>query len=104
MALQPFFGPWPLFQFINLYTGSLDKGSALRKATAYTQNNTNRINAQQTLMSRMGFEPTIPVFERAKTLHAFDRAANSIGSYSRVMLLLVFSFYVFPLVFLSMTP
>jgi hypothetical protein len=27
----------------------------------------------------MGFEPTIPVFERPKTVHALDRAATVIG-------------------------
>jgi hypothetical protein len=27
----------------------------------------------------MGFEPMIPVFERAKTVHALDRAATVIG-------------------------
>jgi hypothetical protein len=31
-------------------------------------------------MPRVGFEHTIPVFERAKTVHAFDRAATVIGS------------------------
>jgi hypothetical protein len=30
-------------------------------------------------MSRVGFEPTTPVFERAKTVHAWDRAATVIG-------------------------
>jgi hypothetical protein len=30
-------------------------------------------------MPRIGFEPTIPVFERAKTVHALDRAATEIG-------------------------
>jgi hypothetical protein len=30
-------------------------------------------------MPRKGFEPTIPAFERAKTLHALDRAATVIG-------------------------
>jgi hypothetical protein len=30
-------------------------------------------------MSRVGFEPTIPAFERAKTVHALDRAATVIG-------------------------
>jgi hypothetical protein len=30
-------------------------------------------------MSLVVFEPTIPVFERAKTVHALDRAANVIG-------------------------
>jgi hypothetical protein len=27
-------------------------------------------------MSRVGFEPTTPVFERAKTVHALKRAAT----------------------------
>jgi hypothetical protein len=31
-------------------------------------------------MPRVGFEPTIPVFERAKTVHALDRAAVVIGN------------------------
>jgi hypothetical protein len=30
-------------------------------------------------MSRVGFEPTIPVLERAKTAHNLDRAATVIG-------------------------
>jgi hypothetical protein len=30
-------------------------------------------------MLRVGFEPRIPVFERAKTVHALDRAATVIG-------------------------
>jgi hypothetical protein len=33
----------------------------------------------QTSVPRVGFEPTIPVFERAKTVHASDRAATLIG-------------------------
>jgi hypothetical protein len=33
----------------------------------------------QTSMPRLGFEPTIPVFERAKAVHALDRAATMIG-------------------------
>jgi hypothetical protein len=32
----------------------------------------------QTPMPRVGFEPTIPVFERAKTVHILDRAVNVI--------------------------
>jgi hypothetical protein len=31
-------------------------------------------------MLRVRFEPTIPVFEQAKTVHALDRAATVIGS------------------------
>jgi hypothetical protein len=30
-------------------------------------------------MSRLGFEPTIPEFEPAKTVHALDRVATVIG-------------------------
>jgi hypothetical protein len=31
----------------------------------------------------MGFELTIPVFERAKTVHASDRVVTVIGSFNR---------------------
>jgi hypothetical protein len=31
-------------------------------------------------MPRVGFEPMIPVFERAKTVHASDRAATVIDT------------------------
>jgi hypothetical protein len=31
-------------------------------------------------MSGAGFEPTMLVFERAKTVHALDRAATVIGN------------------------
>jgi hypothetical protein len=30
-------------------------------------------------MSQVGFEPTIPVFDRAKAVHALDRATTVIG-------------------------
>jgi hypothetical protein len=39
--------------------------------TTQTQN-----KRTQTSMPRVGFEPTTPVFERAKTVHALDRAAT----------------------------
>jgi hypothetical protein len=32
-------------------------------------------------MSRVGFEPTIPVFEREKTVHALDGAVTVIGNF-----------------------
>jgi hypothetical protein len=32
-------------------------------------------------MPQVGLEPTIPVFKRAKTVHALDPAATVIGSY-----------------------
>jgi hypothetical protein len=33
-------------------------------------------------MPQVGFEPTIPVFEWAKTVHALDRATTVIGKFS----------------------
>jgi hypothetical protein len=44
MALQPFVGPWPLFQFLDLFTqsaGLFGRGSARRKASTCPQGNTN---------------------------------------------------------------
>jgi hypothetical protein len=32
-------------------------------------------------MPQVGFEPTIPVFEQAKTVHALSRAVTVIGIY-----------------------
>jgi hypothetical protein len=32
-------------------------------------------------MAQVGFEPTIPVFEQAKTVHSLDRAATVIGRF-----------------------
>jgi hypothetical protein len=43
MALEPFVGPWPLFQLldpIHSWYDSLDGGSVRRKASIYTQNST----------------------------------------------------------------
>jgi hypothetical protein len=42
--------------------------------TAQTQNKRTQIS-----VSLIGFEPTVPVFERTKTVHALDRAATLIG-------------------------
>jgi hypothetical protein len=77
VALQPFVGPWPLSSFWILYTvGRIpwtgDQSVArplpiLR--TTQTQN-----ECTQTFLPRIGLEPTIPVFERAKTVHASDLA------------------------------
>jgi hypothetical protein len=50
-------------------------GRPLPAQATQTQN-----KRRQTSMPRVGFEPTIPVFERAKTLHSLDRAAIVIGT------------------------
>jgi hypothetical protein len=48
-----------------------------------THNTTHSQNKRrQTSMPWVGFELTIPVFERTKTVHALDRAATVIGAFS----------------------
>jgi hypothetical protein len=80
MALQPFVGLWPLLQFRNLFytdgrtpwTGDQPVARPLpTQRTTQTQN--KRIYKHTCL------EPMIPVFKRAKTFHALDRAATVIG-------------------------
>jgi hypothetical protein len=50
--------------------GFLGRGSARRKTSAYKQN-----KCTHTSKLPVGFEPTTPVFERAKTVHALDWAS-----------------------------
>jgi hypothetical protein len=82
MALQSFFGPWPIFRFLILYTVGRtpwtgDQPVARPLPTHGTTQTQNK--HIQTSMPLVGFEPTIPAFERAKTVHALDRAATVIG-------------------------
>jgi hypothetical protein len=65
-------GSWPLFQFLNPYTvrrtpwtgDQPDTKPLPTYRTTQTQN-----KHKQTPMPRVAFEPTIPVSERAKTVH-----------------------------------
>jgi hypothetical protein len=81
MVLHPFVGPWPLFlSFLIIYT--VDRTSwagdqLLAHRTSSTQN-----KRTQTPMPLMGFEPTAPVFKRAKTVHTLDRGATVFGTIS----------------------
>jgi hypothetical protein len=81
MALQPF-GTWPLFQFLNPYedgrTPWTGDQSVARQLPTHRTTQTQNI-CTQTSMLRVGLEPTFPVFERAKTVHALDRVATVIG-------------------------
>jgi hypothetical protein len=82
MALQPFVGPWPLFSFLILYTvcrtpWTVDQPVSRPLPTHRTTQTQNK--RTQTSMPLVGFEPTIPAFEREKTVHALDRAATVIG-------------------------
>jgi hypothetical protein len=56
-------------------TGDQSFARALpRHRTTQTQN-----KCTQTYMPQLGFEPTIPVFQRTKTVHTLDLAATVIG-------------------------
>jgi hypothetical protein len=68
-------GPWTLFQFLNLYTvgrtpWTEDQPVTRPLATHRTTQTQNK--RTQISMSWVGIEPTIPVFERAKTVQALD--------------------------------
>jgi hypothetical protein len=81
MALQPL-GPWPLLQFLNLYTVDRTPWTDVKlvarplptRRTTQTQS-----KCRETFMLRVEFELTIPMFEREKAVHALGRAATVIG-------------------------
>jgi hypothetical protein len=54
-------------------------GSALSQSGYVHRTTQTQKKHEETFMPRMGFEPTIPVFERAKAFYALDRAAAVIG-------------------------
>jgi hypothetical protein len=66
----------PLFSCLIFYTVSRTPwtGDQPVHRTAQTQN-----KRTQTSMPQVGFEPMIPVFDRAKIVHVLDRAATVIG-------------------------
>jgi hypothetical protein len=70
------------FNFLILYTVGRtpwtgDQPVTRPLATHRTTQTWNK--STQTSMPRVGFEPPIPVFERAKTVHALDRMVIVIG-------------------------
>jgi hypothetical protein len=70
-----------VFEFLDHLHGqfdSLDEWLAHRKAATSTQDSTNT-DSTQTSIPWVRFEPTSSVFERAKTVHALDRATTVIG-------------------------
>jgi hypothetical protein len=79
---SPLLGHDRFFSFVILYTVgrttlTVDQPVARplpAHKTAQTQN-----KRTQTSMLRVGFEPTTPAFQRAKTVHALDGAATVIG-------------------------
>jgi hypothetical protein len=75
--------PWPLLQFRNLFTqmvGLLRRGmSPSQGRYPHTGQHNTKYTHTHTSMPRVGFESTIPASERAKTVHASDRAATVTG-------------------------
>jgi hypothetical protein len=74
--------PWSPFQFFNPTHSrydSLDGGSASSKTAIYTRTTQTQNKRIQTPMPRLWFEPTIPVFEWAKTAPS---ALNFINPFS----------------------
>jgi hypothetical protein len=77
MALLPF-GPWPLFQFLNLYTvGGTPWTEDQNDASPLPIHRT--IQTQNKRVYRHPFEATIRAFERAKTGYVLDPAVTVIG-------------------------
>jgi hypothetical protein len=84
MAVQPLW-TLPLFQFLNPYTvgPTTRTGDQPVVRPLPTHRTTQTQNKRtQTSMPRVGFEPIIPLFEGAKTIHALDRTATVIGPWS----------------------
>jgi hypothetical protein len=84
MAVHSFVGPWPLFQFLNLGVYTVGRtpwmGDQPVASPLHTHRTTQAQNKRtQTSMPRVGFETTILVFERAKTVHALNLAATMLG-------------------------
>jgi hypothetical protein len=64
--------PFSVSYSIHSWQESLDGGSARQGRYLHTEQH------KQTHMPRVALELTIPVFERAKAVHALDRAATVI--------------------------
>jgi hypothetical protein len=89
LALQPQFGPWPTSMKFSVLFGLLDLRhsvgilgwviSSSQGLHLYT-NTGKRTYKRQTSKPWVGFEPTIPASERAKTVHALDCSATVTGN------------------------
>jgi hypothetical protein len=64
---------------INSRLGSLEVGSARCKSRYLHRTTQTQNKRRQTSMPHVEFEPTTPVFERAKTVHALNCTATEIG-------------------------
>jgi hypothetical protein len=82
MSPQPFVVILPLFSFLILYIVGMTpwmRDQPFAKPPPIYRTTQTENKSTQTFMARVGFETTIPVFERAKTFHALDHASTVIG-------------------------
>jgi hypothetical protein len=82
LALLLSVGPSSIFQFLDFLHGRGILGRGISPSQGrypYTGQHKNS-KRTQTSMPQVGFELTIPVFERAKAVDVLDRAATVIGS------------------------
>jgi hypothetical protein len=80
----PFLDLGSFFSFLILHTvGRTPRTGDQPVARPLLTHRTTQTQNKRTLTSLpwVGFEPTIPAFERAKTVHALDRAATVIGAW-----------------------
>jgi hypothetical protein len=75
LGLGRFFG-FLIFYTVTPWTGY--QSVARRLPTDRTAQKQNK--RTQTFMPQVGFKPTIPVFDRTKTVYALDRVATVIGN------------------------
>jgi hypothetical protein len=100
---SPLLGPSLFFSFVIIfYTDgrtpwTSDQPVARPLPTHRTTQTQNK--RTQTSIPWMRFEPTIPAFEGAKTVHALDRAATVIGIHTYILIYL-YIFYLFIYIFL----
>jgi hypothetical protein len=81
-------GPSPLFHFLNPHTVGWTPWTVYQPVARPlpTHRTTQLQNKRtQTSIHRVSIEPTIPVFERAKTVHALDCAATVIGEQNKLI-------------------
>jgi hypothetical protein len=88
-------GSWPLFQFFILHTVGRTPWTGdqpvARPQPTHRTTQTQNIRTK-TSMPWVGFEHTIPAFERAKTVHALDRGATATGNEFHYLIQLTFQY------------
>jgi hypothetical protein len=73
--------PRPVLQFLNHKVGRTPWARDQPASRPILHRKTQTWNKRrQTSMPQLGFQPTTPVFEQVKTVHALDNAATVIGN------------------------